>query len=110
MNSDNTKKEQPKWLRLFWLFSLLATPIVLWLLPADFFDSGNSICPSYFLFKIECLGCGMSRAVMHLHHFNFDDAAYFNRGSFVIYPLLVIVWFIWVKKALQKANILLTKK
>jgi Protein of unknown function (DUF2752) len=90
-----------------WLPLLLLEPIVLWLLPGDFFDNtGFELCPSKALFNIECLGCGMTRAVMHFHHFEFSDAIFFNYGVVAIYPALVVVWFIWVKRAANRLGIL----
>jgi hypothetical protein len=89
-----------------WLALLLLTPFVLWLLPGDFFDeTGFELCPSKAFFNIECLGCGMTRAVMHLHHFQFEDAIFYNYGVVVIYPALVIVWFIWVKRAAARLGL-----
>jgi len=44
----------------------------------------------------------MTRAVMHLHHFDFDDAVYFNRGVFIVYPALVIIWCVWVYKVFAR--------
>ncbi|MDX2249054.1 MAG: DUF2752 domain-containing protein [Bacteroidia bacterium] len=85
-----------KRLTFIWLCMLLVFPLVLWALPSDFFDEGQSICPSYVFLGIECLGCGITRAVMHLHHFEFDDAIYYNNGVFVIYPLLIVVWGYWL--------------
>ncbi len=94
-----------------WLGLLLIQPIALWLLPGDFFDNtGFEICPSKFLFNIECLGCGMTRAVMHMHHFEFSDAIFYNYGVVAIYPALVVVWFIWVKRAATRLGILKAAK
>lgn len=96
-----------------WLALLLLTPIVLWLLPSDFFDTENTgieICPSKALFNIECLGCGMTRAVMYMHHFQFEDALFYNYGVVAIYPALVVVWFIWVKRAATRLGILKSKE
>lgn len=99
------KKKLPQFLddnpliRWSWLIALLIFPIFLWILPANFFDEGTTIlCPSRFLFDIECYGCGITRAVMHMHHFEFGDAAYFNLLSFVVYPGLIFVWGDWVWK------------
>ena len=89
-----------KYVQWPWLILLLATPIVLWLLPSDFFDGeGVKLCMSQILFDAECWGCGMTRAVMHLHHFELADAMFYHVGVVVVYPLLIVVWFIWVKSA-----------
>lgn len=87
-----------------WLLALLAFPIILWLLPADFFDSGQSVCPSRVFFGVECFGCGSTRAIMHLHHFEIEDALYYNSGVFLIYPLLVLIWYVWVKASYGKVK------
>ena len=68
-------------------------PLVLILLPADYFDEGQSMCLSVFLLDIECLACGLTRGTMHLIHFDFFTAYSFNKGSFVLFPLLVYLWF-----------------
>jgi hypothetical protein len=98
-------KKHDKAINTAWFVLLILAPMVLWLLPGDYFDSedGLILCPSRALFDFECLGCGMTRAVMHFHHFQFDDAVYFNRGSLIVYPALVIVWAVWTFKAWKKS-------
>lgn len=93
-----------------WLVFLILAPIVLWMLPVDFFDNGQAICPSKLLFDVECFGCGMTRAVMHFHHFDYDDAIYYNRGVFVVYPVLVILTLTWIFRAGRKLGIIPGKK
>jgi hypothetical protein len=66
-------------------------PMALLILPADFFDSGKSICLSVLLFDETCYGCGMTRAIQHLVHLNFSLAAHYNKISFIVLPLLVWV-------------------
>lgn len=96
----------PKVLNLIWLVLLSLFPIVLWLLPSNFFDKGGvQVCLSMIFFKKECVGCGLTRAVMHLHHFEFADAAYFNPLVFIIYPLLVFLWYKWVRVSVSKAMV-----
>ena len=81
-----------------WLAALLLCPLVLWLLPADFFNDGNGLgCPSRWLLDVECPGCGMTRAVMHLHHLDLTEAIYYNLGVVVVYPFLVWLWQHWVR-------------
>ncbi|MGL4598683.1 MAG: DUF2752 domain-containing protein, partial [Bacteroidia bacterium] len=58
---------------------MLITPIVLILLPSNYFDTGESICPSVLLFDKECPGCGMTRATMHILHLDCKAAWEFNK-------------------------------
>lgn len=68
--------------------------ITLVLLPADYFDTGRATCVSVILFDVECYGCGMTRAIQHLIHLDFDSAWTFNKLSFVVFPLAIfmILW------------------
>jgi hypothetical protein len=70
------------------LFSII--PIVLLLLPSDYFDSGETVCLSVRLFDMECWGCGLTRAIMHLIHLEFVEAYYFNPLSFIVFPFISI--------------------
>ena len=88
-----------------WFLALVLFPIVLWILPADFFDMGESVCPSRVFFDIECLGCGSTRAIMHLHHFDFEEAIYYNSGVFIFYPLLVLIWAYWLRSSYRKLQL-----
>ena len=52
--------------------------------------SGDSIC----LFKrigIPCYGCGITRAIWALIHFQFDSAMQYNKLCVIVFPLLVYV-------------------
>ena len=71
----------------------MIAPLVLFLLPADFFDSGESMCLSVKLFDMHCYGCGMTRAIQHLIHFDFQEAYVYNKLSFIVVFVLLIVWF-----------------
>lgn len=85
-----------------YLVFLILAPVVILLLPADYFDYGPTICPSKRFFDIECFGCGMTRAVMHLVHFDFDSAIYYNKGSLLLAPILSAFWIFWIKNAAIK--------
>ena len=74
------------------LVFLLIAPIVLLILPADFFDNGQSICPSKLLLEKECPGCGITRGLQHLGHFDFKIAWELNKLSFVIFPVASYYW------------------
>ena len=92
-----------KWFNIAWIIAMCLFPIVLWLMPSDFFDHGGiELCPSKAFLNIECPGCGLTRATMHMHHFEWQEAIYYNIGIVVIYPLLILVWFWWLNKAKKR--------
>ncbi len=89
-------------LKTAWVLLILLAPFVLWLLPSDYFDdTGIITCPSVLFFDVECIGCGMTRGIMHFHHFEYTEAIYYNYGVVVMYPLLVFFWFYWLRIGLR---------
>ena len=71
--------------------------IVLLTLPATFFDEGRTVCLSKLLLNQSCWGCGLTRACMHLLHLDFGKAAYYNKLSFVVLPILIFAYFFELK-------------
>jgi hypothetical protein len=74
------------------LFLYFFFPVVLFLLPVTYFDTGDSLCISKLFFGIDCYACGMTRAVMRWIHFEPYEALLFNKLSIVVFPLLVYLW------------------
>lgn len=82
-------KEIKKWVGLsVWI----ALPIFLLVKPATYFNEGRDMCPSKIILDMECFGCGLTRGVMHTIHFKFMDAWHFNKLSWVVTVLLIMVW------------------
>lgn len=82
-------------LRIYSILKILffiIVPIILILLPATHFDGGQSICLSVLIFDTECLACGLTRASMHLIHFDFHEAYHFNPLVFIVMPVLSFMW------------------
>jgi len=78
---------------------LLVSPLILLFLPADFFDhSTRELCLSKICFNRECLGCGITRAVMHLIHFEFREAWHFNKLVVLVIPFLIYLWVGEIKR------------
>lgn len=90
-----------KFVKIIVLVVLLAVPVVLFFLPIDFFDQGTSLCPSKRWLDIECLGCGLTRAVMHFIHFDFQGAWAFNKLSFIVVPAGALYWIYQVRKIVK---------
>lgn len=81
-----------------YLFILLITPIILIILPADYFNEGQSVCLSILLLDKSCYACGMTRAIQHLIHLDFTTAWEFNKLSFIVMPLLTLSYLQEVKR------------
>lgn len=81
-----------KYFSYFKIGGLLIIPIVLLVLPANFFDDGPPICLFTLLSDIHCPGCGMTRGIMHLIHGQFATAFEFNKLSFIIFPIVSWLW------------------
>jgi len=67
-------------------------PLVLLALPATFFDNGRPMCLSVILADMECYACGMTRATMHLIHFDFEEAWMYNKLIYVVFPIIAFLW------------------
>jgi hypothetical protein len=74
------------------LFIWLAIPFVLIVLPKEFFDEGQTICLFTLATGKNCLGCGMTKAIMRCIHFDFYAAFHKNPFSLIIFPLFVFVY------------------
>ena len=78
--------------KIVFIIALFSGPLILFFLPSDYFDQGQSACLSVVFFDLECYGCGMTRAVMHLIHFEFFKALEFNKLVILVFPLLLLWW------------------
>ena len=89
---------------MFFQKHLLLLFLVLIILPADFFDSGQSVCLSVLLLDIECYGCGITRAVLSSLHLNFETAFAYNKMVVIVFPLLIYIWIKKTRSFYKKAN------
>lgn len=76
-------------MRTFYRVLIVFVPLILVILPADFFDHGPTICISKLLTAADCPGCGITRATQHAIHFDFSNAWNYNKLFVVITPLLI---------------------
>jgi hypothetical protein len=84
-------------LKIYWI-GLLIGPVILFVLPASFFDTGKSVCLSIVLFDQECYGCGMTRGLQHLIHGEVTAAHEFNKLSSLVLIVLIVLWISEMKK------------
>ena len=79
-------------------------PFLLLLLPATYFDAGQSLCPSKLLLDKECPGCGITRSVQHAIHFDFKAAWEFNKLIILVLPLLIYFWITTLLSLIKKVR------
>lgn len=84
---------------------ILLIPVVLGVLPANFFDTGESLCLSRQLFDMNCYGCGLTRAIQHMIHFEFQTAWDYNPRSFIVVPLFIILGIQEIRSSLKRIRI-----
>ncbi len=98
-NISEKLKRKLKWVLFCFIFGL---GIVLFFLPKDYFDEGQSVCLSVVIFDIQCYGCGMTRAIQHMIHLDFMEAFHYNKLSFIVFPLFVFMilkeFYLFLKK------------
>ncbi|RDY24198.1 DUF2752 domain-containing protein [Romboutsia maritimum] len=75
-------------LRLLLYISII---IIIYVVPISFVE-GRSFCIWYNLFKIKCLGCGMTRAIFNLSRLNIRNALEYNwMVVFISIPICFVV-------------------
>jgi hypothetical protein len=92
--------------RILVITGILILPVIMFIVPFDWVREQHSVC----LFKLftgkECIGCGMTRAVLSVMHFRFEDAIHYNKMVTIVFPLLIYIWiktlFNFSKKQLTK--------
>ena len=91
-----------KTLKMTKIIFLVIFPFILLILPKDCFDNGHyTICILKLLTNQDCIGCGMSRACMHLIHLDMHSAQYYNRLSFVVLPILSVLYLFELIKTIK---------
>ena len=71
---------------------MLFLPIALFLSPISYLDNTPTICLIKNTVGYECLGCGMTHAIVSIFHGNLDKAIQYNWKVVIVLPSLVMVW------------------
>jgi len=100
------KSKRKSILSKIYLVILIALPLPFFILPANYFDTGESLCMSKLLLHRECFGCGITRAIQHAIHFDFTRAWHFNKLVVLVLPVLLFLWLIEIKKSLKKIKMI----
>lgn len=74
------------------LFILTFAPVGLFFIPVAWLNQQHSICLYKNITGNDCFGCGITRAVLSILHFDFSTAFHYNKLVVIVFPLLVYVW------------------
>jgi len=93
-----------KKVRILIFSGLLLLPAVLYVIPPEWLREQHSICLFKNITGKECYGCGMTRAVLSVIHFQFENALKYNKLILIVFPLLLYIWTknvvnLWPRKA-----------
>ena len=88
-------------------FLLILLPVSLYLIPVEGIFSGESLCLIKRCFGIECWGCGITRAVFSLLYGRFEQAWEYNAFIILVFPLLLWVWAVELRKSIINLWVLL---
>lgn len=77
----------------------LTLPVILFAIPLEWITRGGpTICLFKNLFGTECYGCGMTRALFSLLHFDFPAAWAYNRLVVIVAPILA---YLYIKEVMR---------
>ena len=83
---------------------LLFLPLAIYIIPYEWWFTGESFCLYKLLFGIECWGCGITRACIAALYGNFNDALIYHPAVFIVLPILIGVWIkhLWLELKYKK--------
>jgi hypothetical protein len=67
------------------------------LVPLDWLSGQKTICLFKNIFGFDCIGCGITKAVISAVQLDFNRAYDYNKFIVVVLPLLI---FVWLKRVL----------
>jgi hypothetical protein len=67
-------------------------PFLLYLIPVEWLNKQHTICLFKNIFGRDCYGCGLTRSVLSVLHFDFSAAWHYNKLIVIVMPLLIYVW------------------
>jgi hypothetical protein len=72
--------------------------LIFYNIPKKYLGDTYPICLYRLILGKECLGCGTTRAIWSILHFNFKEAMEYNKLIVVICPLLIGCCISWIMK------------
>jgi hypothetical protein len=74
------------------LIGVLLIPVILYFIPINWFTGQHSVCIFKNIWRHDCYGCGMTRAIISAIQFDFAAAYNYNKIFVIVLPLLIYIW------------------
>jgi len=78
---------------------MMLAPIIMILTPISSIEN-KSFCLYTNLLGFHCPGCGMTRAMFSIMHFQFNIAIRYNKLVILVFPILIYYWMQYFIKIL----------
>lgn len=85
---------------------ILILPLVLYLIPINYIEANPAPCIYRIILHRNCIGCGMTRAVLNLINLNISRAFFYNKLVIIVFSL---IYFCYGKYILKHIKILKSK-
>lgn len=92
-----------------WLIAFSPFIVLVYYKISEFFCI-NSICIWKKNFGIECIGCGITRAIIQVLKGNYHRAFELNPLVVIVFPLLLYIWLDYIYKNIIKDLLFSNKK
>jgi hypothetical protein len=84
--------------KCFKILLIIILGTIFYFIPKDCLGETYPICLYRILFNSNCIGCGTTRAIWSIMHFNFYDAIKYNKLIVITFPLLTGCIIHWIVK------------
>jgi hypothetical protein len=81
-----------KIIRITTIVLLIAAPLSIALVSPAWVNAGPALCPHKLFTGADCMGCGLTRAMVALLHGHPSEAFAYNKGIVVAAPVLAFFW------------------
>jgi hypothetical protein len=80
------------------LFFVIILGIIFFSIPKIYLGDTFPICLYRMILNKKCIGCGTTRALWSVLHFNFNEAYKYNKMIIITFPLLMGCILKWLLK------------
>jgi hypothetical protein len=80
------------------LFFVIFLGTIFYFIPKIYLGDTFPICVYRIILSKKCIGCGTTRAVWSILHFNFNDAYEYNKMIIITFPIIIGCIVKWILK------------